>query len=411
MTATSVRRARPRRAAAPARAEAPAAPAAQPIWRRAGISLETLLYAAFFLAAVLTRFWDLGRRALHHDESLHAQFSWLLAVGRGYVHDPLMHGPFLFHANALAYLLFGANDATSRIMPALTGCLLVLVPYLLRPAIGRWGALIASFLLLISPGFLYYSRFIRHDIYTATATLLLFAAIIRYIDDRRPRWVYLGAVAFIWAFSNHEITYAIAFIFVDLPGRHRHLAAVDQAGGRRRRGARRHGPDRAGAAAAARLAEAAADPLGEADPGGDLRLPGRRADQSADRGAADRGRRRPGRRRRSSCAASLAGAPPSCRVARPTSRSRASSTCSSAASSPARSRHALYALLKDQRTLWGAIGWPPRSSSSSTRRSSPTCRASCPACSARSATGSASTTSGAASSPGSTTCCCCRSTS
>jgi uncharacterized protein (TIGR03663 family) len=218
MTATSVRRARPRRATAAPRAEAAAAPAARPLWRLDRLSLEALLYATFFLLAIVTRFWDLGRRALHHDESLHAQFSWLLAVGKGYVHDPLMHGPFLFHANALAYLLFGANDATSRVVPALTGCLLVLIPVLLREQIGRWAALIASGLLLISPSFLYYSRFIRHDIYTATATLLLFACIIRYLARPEPRWVYLGALALIWAFSNHEITYAIIVIFVSFIG-------------------------------------------------------------------------------------------------------------------------------------------------------------------------------------------------
>ena len=65
-----------------------------------GITLEAALYALILVAAVLTRFWDLGSRALHHDESLHAYFSWLLATGQNYAHDPLMHGPFLFHMNA-----------------------------------------------------------------------------------------------------------------------------------------------------------------------------------------------------------------------------------------------------------------------------------------------------------------------
>jgi uncharacterized protein (TIGR03663 family) len=211
MTATSLRRARQRRA--DARADATPAPP-QTARREPALTVEVALYGLFLVLAVLSRFWDLGRRALHHDESLHAQFSWLLATGRGYIHDPLMHGPFLFHANALAYLLFGANDATSRIVPALTGCVLVLIPWLMRDAIGRWGALFASFLLLISPGFLYYGRFIRHDIYTATASLLLVACVIRYIADRRPRWVYLGALALIWAYSNHEISYAMIAIIV-----------------------------------------------------------------------------------------------------------------------------------------------------------------------------------------------------
>ena len=40
-----------------------------------GFTLEAGLYALILLAGVLTRFWDLGSRALHHDESLHAYFS------------------------------------------------------------------------------------------------------------------------------------------------------------------------------------------------------------------------------------------------------------------------------------------------------------------------------------------------
>src|SRR5690606_549233 len=58
--------------------------------------------AALALLSLMTiagalRLWGLGGMALHHDESLHAQFSWYLYDGRGYQHDPLMHGPFQFH--------------------------------------------------------------------------------------------------------------------------------------------------------------------------------------------------------------------------------------------------------------------------------------------------------------------------
>ncbi|HET7094025.1 MAG TPA: hypothetical protein VFI22_11115, partial [Thermomicrobiales bacterium] len=121
--------------------------------RQLTVSVEVLLYAAILVAAVLTRFWDLGSRALHHDESLHSYFSWLLATGQGYTHDPLMHGPFLFHFNALSYMLFGATDATSRATAAIAGVATVAMPWLLRGPrqLGRWGALFASFLLLISP--------------------------------------------------------------------------------------------------------------------------------------------------------------------------------------------------------------------------------------------------------------------
>ncbi len=179
------------------------------------ISVETALYGVFILLAVVTRFWDLGSRTLHHDESLHTYYSWLLQTGQGYVHNPLMHGPFLFHANALVYLLFGDSDASSRFMPALFGVALVGLPYLLRGPrhLGRWGALAASALLLISPSFLYYSRYIRHDIYTVVGTLLLFICIVRYVERPERRWLVTtcGAIGFL--LTNHEIVFAILFTF------------------------------------------------------------------------------------------------------------------------------------------------------------------------------------------------------
>jgi predicted membrane-bound mannosyltransferase len=183
---------------------------------RPGISVESAAYLVILAVAFVTRFWDLGSRALHHDESLHAYYSWLYATGSGYIHDSLMHGPFLFHANALAYLLFGATDATSRYMPALFGTVLVGLPYFLRGPrlLGRWGALLASFFLLISPSILYYSRFIRHDIYTVTGTLLLFICIVRYLEQPARRWLVTGGITTGFLFSNHEICYAIFAIFI-----------------------------------------------------------------------------------------------------------------------------------------------------------------------------------------------------
>ncbi|MBX3071404.1 MAG: TIGR03663 family protein [Thermomicrobiales bacterium] len=181
----------------------------------ASVSVESCLYLLMVVAAILSRFWDLGSKTLHHDESLHTYYSWELAVGRGYVHDPLMHGPFLFHANALVYWLFGATDATSRYMPALFGVFIVALPWLLRGPqfLGRWGALAASFFFLISPTILYQSRYIRHDIYTIAGTLLLFICVVRYVDEQRRRWLVAGAATIAFLLTNHEIVFAILAIF------------------------------------------------------------------------------------------------------------------------------------------------------------------------------------------------------
>lgn len=179
-------------------------------------TMETALYGLLLLAAAVTRFWDLGSRTLHHDESLHAYYSWLFASGDGYVHDPLMHGPFLFHANALVYLLFGASDTTSRIMPALFGTVLVGLPWFLRGPrhLGRWGALAASVMLLVSPSLLYQSRYIRHDIYTVVGALVLCIGIVRYVERPERRWLVVVGGSLGFLLTNHEIVFGIAAIFV-----------------------------------------------------------------------------------------------------------------------------------------------------------------------------------------------------
>jgi uncharacterized protein (TIGR03663 family) len=185
-----------------------------------GLTVEHLLYAAIFVIACLTRFWDLGSRALHHDESLHSYFSWVFAEGNGYIHDPLMHGPFLFHATAFMYMLFGTTDAVSRIVPAALGVLTVMLPWLLRGdrLLGRWGALTASALLLISPSILYYSRFIRHDIFLIAGTLVLFIAIVRYLEQPEARWAITGALAIGYMLTTEEVSFIVLFVFATFLG-------------------------------------------------------------------------------------------------------------------------------------------------------------------------------------------------
>ena len=177
------------------------------------ITLEGVLYLLIGCAAVLSRFWNLGQQAQHHDESLHSYFSWLYYVGSGYTHDPLMHGPFLFHVASISYLIFGDSDASSRYAGALFGVATVLLPWFLRRELGRWGALIASVLLLTSPSFLYFGRFHRHDVYSAFLTLLFFIAIVRYVAQPRPAWAITGAAAWAFLFTNKEDFFIVTAIF------------------------------------------------------------------------------------------------------------------------------------------------------------------------------------------------------
>src|SRR3954453_18402759 len=137
---------------------APPQPVAPPVPRSVPWA-DVLPFLALTIIGLVLRVYHLGDRALHHDENLHAVYSWYLYIGRGYVHDPLMHGPYQFHVMALMYFLFGAANQTARLAAVFHGTAIVFLPYFLRRELGYRGALTASLLFMISPSFLYFSRF------------------------------------------------------------------------------------------------------------------------------------------------------------------------------------------------------------------------------------------------------------
>jgi len=177
------------------------------------LDLERTLYVVLIILALLTRLWGLGDRVQSHDESLHTKFSWDLYVGRGFQHTPLMHGPFLFHATALSYFLFSDNDFTARLPVALMGVALVAFPYLLRRWLGRAGALVTSFFLLISPSIAYYSRYIRHDIPIILWAMIVILSVFSYLRDGRERWLYLMAAGVSLMFATKEVAFIYNAIF------------------------------------------------------------------------------------------------------------------------------------------------------------------------------------------------------
>jgi uncharacterized protein (TIGR03663 family) len=178
-----------------------------PLNHRIALDWEKALYLTLVVLAIATRLWGLGVRVQSHDESLHTKYSWNLYAGQGFQHTPLMHGPFLFHATALSYFLFGDNDATARLVVALLGVAVVAFPYLLRSWLGRVGALVASFLLLISPSIAYYSRYIRHDIPIILWFLVVVYAVFSYLRDGHARWLYLMAGGVSLMFATKEVAF------------------------------------------------------------------------------------------------------------------------------------------------------------------------------------------------------------
>ena len=174
---------------------------------------EKISLLIILLLAIFTRFYILGDRVMSHDESLHTKYSWQLYVGEGYTHNPMMHGPLLFHLNALAYFIFGFGDFASRIFPALAGIGLVLSPWLFRRWLKPGGAFSASLMLLLSPSITYYSRYIRHDIYSLLTAMLVLWAILQYLAQQKRRWLYILAASFALMFTTKETAYIYTAIF------------------------------------------------------------------------------------------------------------------------------------------------------------------------------------------------------
>ncbi|HDQ70566.1 MAG TPA: TIGR03663 family protein [Chloroflexi bacterium] len=174
---------------------------------------EKTLYAVLIIVALTSRLWGLGDRVQSHDESIHTKYSWNLYAGHGFQHDPLMHGPYLFHVTALSYFFFGDNDFSARIPVALMGVAIVAFPWLLRRWLGRFGALATALFLLISPSIAYYSRYIRHDIPIILWSLIIIWAIFAYLRDGRERWLYLMAAGVSLGFATKEVAFIYNAIF------------------------------------------------------------------------------------------------------------------------------------------------------------------------------------------------------
>src|SRR5947209_7724497 len=174
---------------------------------------ELWAYVAIIAVSFFLRVFDVGARAMHHDESLHAYFSWKFFTGQAYAYDPLMHGPLQFEVVPLFYLLFGDNETSARLFAVVTGTILVGLPFYLRAYLTRAGALLAAVMLAISPAMVYFSRFIRDDMYLACFTMIMFICIVKYLERPRPGLMYVAAAAAALAMASMEAAYLTFFIF------------------------------------------------------------------------------------------------------------------------------------------------------------------------------------------------------
>jgi uncharacterized protein (TIGR03663 family) len=173
------------------------------------------IFLLILIIAFFVRFWQLDLKLFHHDEAIHAWFSYNLLTQGAWAYDPSYHGPFLYFVTAGMFSLLGDSDLVARILPALFGFLLIPLTYCIWRIgyIDKKQTLLVALFLAISPDMVYFSRFLRHDIFMLFFTFLLLVAILYYFEYGRTRFAILGAIAAAGALCCKEEMPVILLIF------------------------------------------------------------------------------------------------------------------------------------------------------------------------------------------------------
>ncbi len=155
------------------------------------LTIETVLYAALAFIAFWIRFLTLDGVPLNTEEARQAIAA--LNFVRG-IPPSFTGSPLLFTGQAILFALFGATDLAARLLPALFGSILILLPALFRRELGRGSALIASALLVFSPSLVFFSRYADGAMIAVTCALAALGFSWRYLIEHQPRSLNLAAI-------------------------------------------------------------------------------------------------------------------------------------------------------------------------------------------------------------------------
>lgn len=172
------------------------------------IKIRHVVVFSIIILAILTRMTNLGERVMSHDEVNHVVPSFDLYSGKGYRHDPITHGPLQFHLIALSYFLFGDNDFSSRFPHAISSVLTVaFVMIYYRKYLGKFGSIAAGFFFTISPFMMFYGRYARNEAICAFLSVLGLYAVLRYLEEKNSKWLFLLSAALSLNFTTKETAY------------------------------------------------------------------------------------------------------------------------------------------------------------------------------------------------------------
>ncbi len=178
------------------------------------LSLEGL-FLLILLATIILRFYSLDLKLFHHDEAIHAWFSYRLLTEGTYTYDPMYHGPLRYYVTAGMFALLGDSDLVGRLVPALLGTLLVplLYPIYKLGYLDKKQTLVAALFLAVSPNMVYFSRFLRDDPFIIFFTMVLLVALLYYFERHQMRYALLAGTVIGLGISTMENMPIVILIF------------------------------------------------------------------------------------------------------------------------------------------------------------------------------------------------------
>lgn len=172
---------------------------------RLRVPLEAIGWLIVCLVAGGLRLASLGSVPLSAKEAHEALAATSATQG---VEPAAPYSPLLLVANGIVIWLFGATDATVRIVPALAGTVLAATPFCLRERIGRTAALVASVLLALSPGLIAASRQCDGTTVACLGLMMLLVGVLRFEVDWQRRWLVLMSLGFVLSVASSASSYS-----------------------------------------------------------------------------------------------------------------------------------------------------------------------------------------------------------
>lgn len=175
------------------------------------LTWEVLWWAVIIGLALALRLWQLAGYPLSEMEAAQSLVAWQLY--RGGQPEPGIYSPLLVTLNSLAFVLFGASDASARLASVLLGTALVALPLTLRRRLGRLACLLAGVLLAISPVAVFLSRTVNGDVGVAVASVMLVSGFFNWAEEGQRRWLWLLAGGLALLLAAGPMAYSVLLVF------------------------------------------------------------------------------------------------------------------------------------------------------------------------------------------------------